>query len=363
MILLTILCFTTQFIYGENIEVTPLNIQFNYEPGYANDALDISDSNGDSIIVPEWEDSSIPQNCAYIMGQSNRRIKVQFQSNYQGNMHLIINLTVFSGKGIGTICNFFVSNYDGWNPIELDLSGSLPNSVGKQTFTWKWDIYAIPTVISSYCAAASTPTYTTHTYYTLLAAPQAPMEKPWSSVLEKACVWAAGQSTDENVLNDLTTKLYTISGLTYNKDQTHYFHDLNKNRFIFELHDFLYDWNDADCQDVSMFLSILSSSIGGSLTQTKRIEGFFETNIINPIGPVEWVTKLWHFHQVGWLDNVYDACIQLNQASPYIPINKDIELYKTDLFNERSIYTIWEPQNAFRLGETDPYYNLPSIIL
>jgi hypothetical protein len=187
------------------------------------------------------------------------------------------------------------------------------------------------------------------------------MAEPWTEVLEHSCDWASGNTTSSGALSDLATELYTNSGLVYDGTQSHYDPDQwpNPNKFTFNLSQFLSDWELADCQDCGMYLSILSSSIGASLTQTRRIQGGFYTKDIKPIGEGDFRTTGWNFHHIGWLSNVYDACIKLVPANERIPINEDIDNpYKADLFSSGS----WSPNNAFRLGETDPYWGVPTEI-
>ncbi len=264
------------FAYSTNITMAPDEIRFDYDnASYTYDALTIRNATGGTAYVPEWYPFDGRNNpVAYIKGQMNRKIEVRFSSNYSGTVHLILKLSIFSGNGIGTICNLFIPNYDtsSGDYRSLNLSGTLLNIVSKQTFTWKWEIYAIPINATGYCAAWTT-TNTTHTYYTVLAAPQTPMAQPWVSVLDKACVWASGQNTDSNVLTYLSNNLYNNSGLDYDGYQTHYdYISYPSQKLEFNLTAFLGEWNKADCQDMSMFLSILSSSVGASLNQTRRIQ-------------------------------------------------------------------------------------------
>ena len=213
-----ILVFSVNILsYGvENLVVEPDEIFFNYETGNTNDALSICDDTGTPILSSEWNYSNGEEfKFAYIKGQSTRKIKVSFYaSGYTGTMHLLITLSYGSGgaDGIGTVCNYFVPNYKCTgtalcgnstdHTCTLNLTGSFPQSVGKHNFEWKWEIYAIPVGNPNYCAFKNT-IYTTHNYYTLLAAPQAPMTQPWSSVLEKACTWANGQTTPELPCNEI----------------------------------------------------------------------------------------------------------------------------------------------------------------
>jgi hypothetical protein len=363
-LILTLFC--VRYSYGTNISVWPKEIKFNYESGSSNDALTIKSYYGGPITVPEWNNSGRNEKFAYIKSQTNRKIKVRFDSNCSSpcdSMHLLINLTVTSGNGIGSICNYFIENYNKNDEVLLPLDGTIPNSVGIQTFTWSWQIYAIPYDIA-YCSALSS-NNTIHIYYTLYSTPLSPMEYPWTSVLDTACDWASGQSTNSNIISILTNTLYLGSGLYYNPRITHYDPDTwpNPSKYEFDLTNFLYEWHDADCQDCSMFLTILCSSIGSTLNQTRRIQGLFWTKSLLPIGwsSNDWTevndTTWWSFHQVAWLNNVYDPTIELNPSNPYIPINKNIDNpYKVDLFDSGS----WSPKNPFRLREMDPYFNVPS---
>jgi hypothetical protein len=368
-ILITLLLsfyFYTQFSFSTDyITVWPYEIKFDYEDGYTNDAVNIRKDFDEDIPIPEWKyngGQEISEKFAYIKGQSNRKIQVRFNSNCE-SMHLLINLNVISGNGFGEICNFFVVNYEKLEWITLTLNGTIPNSIGIRKFVWEWEIYAIPND-PDYCSAMSN-NETDHGYYTLLVAPQDPMSEPWSCVLDYACDWASGQSTNSSVLNALTTDLYT-SGLIYDGEQSHYHFDQlpYPTKVIFDLSDFLNDWFKADCQDCAMFLSILSSSIGASLTQTRRIEGPFYLEEILSIGRPFWNWTEqgeveWVFHHIGWLNNVYDPSVLLKRSSPYIPIDINIDNpYKTDLHYSGD----WIPKNPFRLGQTDPYFYLPTEI-
>jgi len=351
--------FCVQDLFGTDISVWPNEIKFDYDrSSYTYDALTIRENASNRVTVPEWKKDVRSNKIAYIKGYSNRKIQVSFDSNCQ-TMHLIINLTVTGGIGIGTVCNFFVANYTKLDFITLTLDGTLLQYVGEKDFIWRWEVYAIP-IGTSYCAATSINS-TSHSYYVLYSNPINPMTEPWVEVLDYACDWASGQYTNSGVLSTLCHGLYHSSGLDYNGGQTHYeYISWPSQKFEFNLTRFLYEWDEADCQDMSMFLSILSSSLGASLNQTRRIQGSFTTKSICPVGPTYgWITVTWNFHHVGWLNNIYDSSIRLNSSSPYIAVNANIDNpYKADLYNSGT----WSPQNAFILGQTDPYWDVPTDI-
>ncbi len=216
-LLLVILTLNITLLHGtEYISVYPYEIKFNYESGQANDALTIRKADGSAISNPEWyyyDDESENENFAYIKSQTNRKIQVRFDSNCE-DMHLIVKLTVTSGTGPGEICNLFVCNYHQLDWITLTLSGTLPGTVGRRTFTWEWEIYGIPINDPGFCATWET-TETTHTYFTLINVPKLPQTEPEVDILDYACGWATGSSTEyqvcTNILSNGFNQHYTYS--------------------------------------------------------------------------------------------------------------------------------------------------------
>ncbi len=332
--LLFIFCFSIQNTFGStNIWIRPYEIRFDYESGHDDDAVTIRDDDGDPLIKPEWKYSpTIRNNFAYIKSQTDRKIKVKFYSNCS-DMHLIINLTVTSGTGIGEICNYVIMNYEEQQEVTITLDGTIPNNAGKRTFTWKWEIYGI-TNESGYCSAKTT-YYTNHMYYTVLSIPQDPMEEPWTSVLNYACDWASGQSSSLNAVTKITEGAYINLDVEYYGGGTH------ATLPNFYLTNMLNDgW--ADCRDMSAIVQVFSGAVGISGIQVRRINGQFNYKPILPIGKSSWNAGIWNFHQVGYFNNVYDACLKLDQSSPRIPVNEAINGgYKDDLYSSG----YWSPQS------------------
>lgn len=338
-ILLWIIC---SLANATDVMVFPDMIIFDYDnTSFSSDALTVRNATGGVADIPEYYPFDSRNNpVAYIKNQANRKIWVRFGGNYQGTVHLLLKLSVSSGNGIGTICNLFIPNYDisSGNYTELQLAGYLPNWVGKHTFTWKWEIYAIPVNTSSYCAAWNT-TYTTHTCYTVLAVPQAPMAKPWLSVLDYACVWANGHTTEADVVWIITQEAYNSLGKVYYPGNTH------APRPVFHLKSFLSSsW--ADCQDMSAVVQVFTNALGGSNIKVRSINYFSGQLVykaILAIGNSVWSGGTWNFHQFGYLNNVYDACLMLKQSEPRIPLDESIDgSYKTDLFQSGT----WNKDNA-----------------
>jgi len=182
-------------------------------------------------------------------------------------MHLIINLTVTSGTGVGTVCNYFVANYTALDWITLQLSGNIPGSVGIRNFTWQWLVYAIPND-AAYCSATST-FNTSHTYYTLLAAPQEPMSEPWSSVLDYACNWASGQTSSSSSSQKIVEGLYNNTDFLYDTYDGSPRYTYNGTTSSFNLTSMLSEIGGTniviDCYDMGKALKIFGNALGCGL--------------------------------------------------------------------------------------------------
>lgn len=344
IIYITILfCISCSFSNAQTLQVIPDDIYFNNNLGHSTDALTIRDSNGDSYPLPEYSVYEDNRNnpFAYVMGQQSRTIKVVFSDSspyeYDGMAHLIVNLSVTDGNGIGTVCNVFIPNYYlSCSPCVLNFTSSLPD-VGKHEFTWKWDIYAIPVNEPGYCAGWNT-TETTHTYYTVLAEPQAPMEEPWTSVLDYACVWASGESTPGVAATKVTESLYS-SGFVYDTiEGRQRYGDGND----FELANFVSEIGEdqfVNCLDMAKAVTTFANALGCNLSVLKfkgnawnypyDPEYGFWVNLIDPIGiavaPTNNVFESppiaddcregyfkYHAFSVDENNHVWDACLKYN---------------------------------------------------
>jgi len=322
------------------LEVDVVSMRFNYEAGYSNDALDIKKNASTDIALPEWYPAASRNNpCAWIKGQTNRRISTYFYHNQdQGEICSIHVQTTGAGAYPGTIAetqvNFSSCGSSGNSTLTM-TNGQVPNYVRKFGFDYGWYVTRVNGEVlqwSIYMGVTGT-----HYYYILLAAPQSPMSVPWTDVLEYSCAWAANQSSESGAVTKITEGAYNDLGNShsYNGYQTH------ASGTTFYLTNFLND-DDADCQDMSAVVQIFTQAIGGSSTQVRRINGGFYYKAILPIGYGQWGTGYWNFHQVGWKSNIYDACLKLNQSNPRIPVNENIDgSYKSDLFNSG----YWTPQS------------------
>jgi len=304
-------------------EVDVYYIKFNYESGYGNDALTLKKNNSIYVSVPEWLSGVRNEKIAYIKSQSNRKIEAKFYVSPAGYNRMYICAVKISGEGIGNISEqsvyFNGSHYS--NPTIMNGYGSVPGSIGKRSFIWRWYVTGIDNydLEEDFWIGDTGP----HEYYTVLAAPQSPMTEPWTSVLDYACDWASGQSSTSSALVELTEELYSC-GVKYDGG-THYtvgsYTNLNLTLLLSHLSN--PSIREMDCRDFSNFLQVLLNSLGGNCMYN-RIDRTTSPYyfIYNYLWPAGWGSKAypggWNYHQVGWYTSkVADASTKIdNDADP-----------------------------------------------
>jgi hypothetical protein len=336
-------CLTPTSIYVNEIK-------FDYDgSGYANDALTVRDANGNPAIVPEMKYYAWSNKVAYIMGQSNRTIAVNFATNCP-NSNLIVSLETIKGEGIGVVSNYTISNYTPGSYVYIPLNGTLPNNIGEHYCWWKFTISLTPNV-PGYSSCVNYHYYTV-IYYTTFAAPVSPMNEPWLSVLDNACDWANGKTTEYDIVTSITQGAYTYN---FAKKKTYYGGNSHTSGTAFNCKGFLNE-SYADCQDMASVVQVYTNALGCNTVGIERVNGPFYYKYILPIGTTVWIDGTehtprwgWNFHQVGWLnEKVFDACIKIKQSSPRIPTDEVIEgTYKTDLLFSGTYSPIDKPRISF----------------
>ncbi len=292
-------------------EVDVAVIKFNYDlNSYSQDALSIKSNASSAVYQNEWVFPIWSLPFAYIKGQSNRKIKVYFHhnQNYNKNFIMTIGGGPISGIGFGnmpyTTVNFPANNNGYSNETTFQLNGSVPGTVGKRQVKFGWGVVMVNGM--NYCLDMGSTGW--HNYYAVLAPPQAPMDKPWISVLDYACVWASGENTEPGVAEGITIGAYNNFGKDYWGGGTH--------APGTKLHlTSLLASNWADCRDMSAVVHVFTKALGGSNTTVRLINSplpyneDFRYKRIDPVGAPTWTTGTWNFHQVAYLSGVYDACL------------------------------------------------------
>ena len=182
----------------------------------------------------------------------------------------------------------------------------------------------------------------------------------WSYVINKACIWMPedGYSASQTLAakKRLAQMAYWYIYKDYSGGGSHFVFSTAS----FNMHDFLFLSSWGNCQDMSSWWVKLCNSVGLN-GQVRRINGPFNTNTISAIsnGSWSWSSTTWDFHQIGWYSNVYDPCLRLDQSSPRVAQDEDIDdPYKTDLYSDTPVYNPypydihdWSPQSPFSLQE------------
>jgi hypothetical protein len=312
--------------------VTLNQIKFNHDlTSNLSDGITIKQNNSVNITAPEWTKTGKAQSVAYVRDKSVA-IKARFTANSSVTS---AKIRAIGGSPLGDLgevtVNFSggVSNYVSFYP-----ANKTPNQVDFRYLTWKWKYRDANGSGSTEVEMATSSNKT----FIVLSNPLAPMQAPWvDGILERACLWAKGENIEANIVAKLTDNAYYYTGKTYNGYNSH------ASNSIFNLTTFLQaTW--ADCQDMSAYLHVLCRALGISTTML-RIGGGFDTKPILAIGNTVWNDTTWNFHRVGsYNTKVYDACLMLNQSSPIVPKDMDVNgNYKAGLYDSGT----WSPGTPF----------------
>lgn len=343
-------CFNNLKAIDYPLDIDVVLIQFNYDlNSYSEDAYSIVPGYNSLVIQNEWiNDGGISKNdkIAYIKSQTNRKIKVKFwhNQNQSQSYNMAIGGFVAEGTSFGYASYSYVtfpSNNNGYSSIKTyQLNGTVPNSVGKRYVKFVWECVSINGENYIYSLGFTGK----HYYYTLLAAPQAPMATPWVPVLEYACNWANEQTTETTVLTEITKGLYNISGFQYDifNGASRYSgwstHSFNLTSMLSEIGSSNIIVN---CYDMGKAVKIFSTSLGcNTIYQYSNPFGYL--NCIKPIGR-DWTNNPFYpypnlyppynipivgednsypqrtpfgNHAFGCLGtNIYDACLKVDTDS------------------------------------------------
>jgi hypothetical protein len=164
----------------------------------------------------------------------------------------------------------------------------------------------------------------------------------WTSVLDRACVWAAGARDDRQVVERLTPHAYAGFGKRYDGSQSHTYDN------VCWLSDLLADCV-VDCRDMSAVVQIFTAALGSGGVCIRRVDGPFSVPRVRPIGLAVWTTDRWNFHQFAWHESaVCDACVEVNETAPYVPTHDDLNgNYRGRICQEGD----WLPRDPFTITE------------
>jgi hypothetical protein len=153
------------------------------------------------------------------------------------------------------------------------------------------------------------------------------MDPAWTEVLDDACIFATGATTEDEIFDLCTYYLFHAYKFAYDGKKPHYWFEEKLGYALSYMIDLDRvngaDPLPADCQDVSSYLSLCVMSLGSDAGLMRLVEEdatapAFVTNPICPIGlastdPANYSQAVWALHQVTTraglsLFRVYDAC-------------------------------------------------------
>jgi hypothetical protein len=222
--------------------------------------------------------------------------------------------------------------------FELAEHALARHGVGIHLLNWWWQ-YRL----------AGDPAWTTfalsqHTIYTLLAAPRAPWEQqgaphntqlPWVDVLNVACRWARGATTEVRVAARITQAVYLLGPELFEYNCPNFGSpvytslDFASGPDSFNCSAFLERLNGGfgrgpylNCSDCAAIVSTFANSVGCDLWQSRMggLVGGFSIHPIVAIGASQWAQPCgwwpgFGMHEVAWTgncgndDTVFDACL------------------------------------------------------
>jgi hypothetical protein len=182
----------------------------------------------------------------------------------------------------------------------------------------------------------------------LLAAPQAPMSTPWTDVLDKACVWASGQTTATNAATKIAESLYEC-GFKYETDEgasNYYVYYMQ-----FDLEQIISDLGnptgiEVNCLDMAMAVVTFGNALGSGSNLTtftgNVVEGF-------PTYPYE---RNWFF--LNYIDPIGSASPTNNTfSSPLIGNDCRYGGFAWHAFAENNNNSVWDATLQYDI-DTDP---------
>ena len=326
-------------------------VHFNHNPNsVSGDALTIA-KNGASgaVVAPEWRRLPVKRDpCAYALGAISGpvTIKVRFSGGPPGGTRkiraidanpvppqqagcagfLVWLIQTILHALFGTVgevlerkVTFDAAGNSALETFTLNASYLGANGfVTKRNTLWRWQ----------YRSGGWNDFDTTdHTMYITADLPTAPWvqtgnasQLPWATALDRACIWAVGKKTKDDVAAAIAFEVNRVPNVSYtpatmfgfnNYQLTSYLNALGGGNFV------------MNCTDAADAVTTLSNLLGCNLAegrffnmQTRQ----FLTLSGDPNNVADWVSWNWGYHEICWLNDfssntVWDGCLQLDMSN------------------------------------------------
>jgi hypothetical protein len=327
-------------------------VQFNHDTSSAsNDALTIAnDGTSGAITAPEWRRFPVKRDpCAYALGAISGpvTIRVRFsagpvngtrkiraidanpvppqQSGCGGFLVWLLQTLIhalfgtvgevlerkvtFDGSGNSTLAAFTL------NASYLGANGF----VTKRNTVWKWQYKSGGTWIDF--------DTTDHTMYITADLPTAPWvqsgnasQLPWATALDRACMWAIGKKTKDDVAAAITFEVNRVPNVSYTPATMFGFANYQLASYLTHLGGAPFVMN---CTDAADAVTTLSNLLGCNLAEGRffnMVTREFLTLSGDANNPADWVSWNWSYHEICWLNDfssntVWDGCLQLDMSN------------------------------------------------
>ncbi len=324
-------------------------VHFNHDPAAASgDAMTIAkDKASGAVTAPEWRRSPVKRDpAAYALGaiRGPVTIKARFSggpiegmrriravdaspvpprpSGCLGFLVWLLQALVHALFGtVGEVLERGVAfDAHGRSALEtFTLDASYLGAAGfvsKRNTVWRWQ----------YKAKGAWHDFDTseHTIYVAVDLPTAPWvqsgdatQLPWAMALDKACLWAIGTKTKDEVAAAITREVNRVANVSYTPATMFGFGDYQLASYLTHLGGGAFVMNCTDCADA---VTTLANLLGCSLAEGRFFNMQtrpFLTLSGDPGNAADWVSWSWGYHEICWLgdyssNTVWDGCLQLD---------------------------------------------------
>jgi hypothetical protein len=337
-------------------------VQFNHDPDSAStDAMTIA-LNGHSgpVVAPEWTRWPVKRDpCAYALGALTGpvTIKVRFSHGPKNGVHTIraidgspsppqqggcVGFLLWVLQAVlqalfGTVSEVLQQEvaFDAFGKSALTTFTVSSGYLGAKAFVtkrltlWLWQYKSGGTWVDFDA--------TGHTMYITADLPTAPWgqsgpsQLPWATALDRACLWALGRKTKDDIAAAITFRVNRVPNASYTPATMFGFDTYQLTSYLKALSSGPFKMNCTDCADA---VTTLSNLLGCNLAEGQFFDVHtrpFLTLAGDPDVPADWVTFDWNYHEICWLNDfssntVWDGCLQLNVSdtegvpSAYLPV-------------------------------------------
>ncbi|MCP4664439.1 MAG: hypothetical protein GY856_54340 [bacterium] len=285
------------------------SLTFNHDDASsASDGINLRKSNSEAVVVPEWQRNLEAHPAAYV---TNRTVTVEAHfSAAPGVTSAKLRAAVDYGA-LEALAPTTVS-FPASGPVTFQVSGPTPEAIRRFYQKWLWYVEDVNGSGSAEVLIGGT----RNRIYTVLAPPQDPwtttgQTRPWTEALDRACVWAAGETTATGAAGEVARHLYADTGGLYVYGSSY----TSAWSGIFHLTNFLTaipHIGEVNCYDMGKSVTIFANLLGAGLDY-RYSSPFGSLHCEKAIGRNWYCGEAFSNHGFGSMDGrVVDACLTVD---------------------------------------------------